>query len=158
MKLFMRIFLMAVLSSAVGYVTVVNAAEEWRGEDGLSWGADISDYGVVITRIPVQTKGTVAIPASLRVPTGAENSEEGFEEDDVVELDEAALDGCRYVTEFSVGTDNDYFRAVDGVLYDADVSVLIRCPPGKTGRLEIPDTVFEIAESAFFLSARELPR
>ena len=48
-----------------------------------------------------------------------------------------------------VDENNPYFCSVDGVLYNKDMSVLIWCPSGKTGRYEIPNSVKAIAAGAF---------
>lgn len=44
---------------------------------------------------------------------------------------------------------NPFFRSVDGVLFDKDVTRLVQCPGAKSGRYEIPATVVEISPFAF---------
>ena len=41
------------------------------------------------------------------------------------------------------------YKAVDGILYSADMKTLIICPTGKTGTVVIPDGVTRIRDSAF---------
>lgn len=48
-----------------------------------------------------------------------------------------------------VDEDNPYFCSADGVLYSKDMSILIWCPSGKTGRYEVPGSVKAIAAGAF---------
>lgn len=48
-----------------------------------------------------------------------------------------------------VDEDNPYFCSADGVLYSKDMSILIWCPSGKTGRFEVPNSVKAIAAGAF---------
>lgn len=48
-----------------------------------------------------------------------------------------------------VSDDNEYYAAVDGVLYDKDYKTIISCPTSKTGDFVIPETVETIREYAF---------
>lgn len=48
-----------------------------------------------------------------------------------------------------VSPDNPFFRSVDGVLFDKNVTRLIQCPGAKSGLYEIPATVEEISPFAF---------
>lgn len=48
-----------------------------------------------------------------------------------------------------VDKDNPYFCSVDGVLYNKDMSILLWCPSGKSGRFEVPNSVKVIAAGAF---------
>ena len=49
----------------------------------------------------------------------------------------------------NVAADNPAYASIDGVLYDATATVLIRCPEGKTGTVTIPDGVVKLAAQAF---------
>ena len=62
--------------------------------------------------------------------------------------DDAFLDspGLR---EFEVDPGNSFYCSVDGVLFEKDMTVLVACPPGKTGRYAIPDRVTRIGNYAF---------
>lgn len=53
------------------------------------------------------------------------------------------------LTEESVGFRDTHYRSKDGVLYNKDMTRLIKCPEGKTGRLVIPPTVTELQPYAF---------
>ena len=44
---------------------------------------------------------------------------------------------------------NPYYRSVNGVLFDKDMSTLIQYPPGRTGNYSIPDGVIRIEDVAF---------
>ena len=63
------------------------------------------------------------------------------------------IDGSMIVSptieEILVAETNPKFVTVDGVLYNKDKSVLIRCPQAKAGNFIIPDSVIEIRISAF---------
>lgn len=50
----------------------------------------------------------------------------------------------------NVAESNSQYMTRDGILYSKDGSVLLYCPQQKKGTVEIPDTVKEIADKAFF--------
>jgi len=54
--------------------------------------------------------------------------------------------GLRHIT---VDEENTVFRDIEGVLFDKDVTTLIRFPIGKAGDYIIPEGVITIAEGAF---------
>ena len=45
---------------------------------------------------------------------------------------------------------NEVYSSQDGVLFNKDKTVLLRCPEGKKGEYEIPSTVTDIYEAAFW--------
>ena len=49
----------------------------------------------------------------------------------------------------NVDAENPYYSSVDGVLFNADQSTLLRFPEGRIGSYTIPDSVNTIGESAF---------
>lgn len=58
--------------------------------------------------------------------------------------------GCKNLNEIHVDANNPYFTSVDGVLYNKDMTMLIKFPAGKDARsFTVPETVKEIAEDAF---------
>ncbi len=60
------------------------------------------------------------------------------------------LAGMHYLAEINVKEDNPAFRSVDGVLYNASKTMLIKYPACKNGRVfEIPSSVVEIRPYAF---------
>lgn len=48
------------------------------------------------------------------------------------------------LTHISVAEKNSYFKSIDGVLYNKEVTQLLLCPTGRTGELHIPYGVKEI--------------
>lgn len=50
--------------------------------------------------------------------------------------------------EFEIIGDGAY-KSVDGIIYSADMSILVKCPAGREGKIVIPDGVVEIAPGAF---------
>lgn len=41
------------------------------------------------------------------------------------------------------------YKSVDGIIYSANMSILVKCPAGREGKIVIPDGVVEIAPGAF---------
>ena len=68
----------------------------------------------------------------------------------VVSIEKWAFDNCRSLTKISVVSDNKYYSASGGVLYNKDRSELLRCPPALGGdSFTVPSTVTVIGDSAF---------
>lgn len=63
-------------------------------------------------------------------------------------LETTAFYGCNKITSYA-STNNENFKATDGILYNKYMTVLYTCPPSKTGTINIPNTVKVIKESAF---------
>mgnify|MGYP003299834431 CR=1 FL=1 len=68
----------------------------------------------------------------------------------VKRINRDSLDDMRYVEAFVVDEDNSSYAAIDGVLYNKDITELIRCPRTKTGDYVSPETVIYVAENAFY--------
>lgn len=69
----------------------------------------------------------------------------------IVSIGEAALTS-QTITEFTVSEGNEYFTAVDGVLYNKDVTELVLFPSGKTGTWVAPETLEVISTQACLYS------
>ena len=69
--------------------------------------------------------------------------------DNLSSVDEKAFVDCMNISAFEVGSSNQYFSSVDGVLYDKNQTRLIRCPALKEGEVIAPTTVTEYAENSF---------
>ena len=60
------------------------------------------------------------------------------------------FNGCSNLTEFIVADDHPTLKVVDGVLYNKDMTTLIKCPEGKiVTDFIVPDSVVSISMSAF---------
>ena len=89
------------------------------------------------------TLQSITLPANLRI----------FPSDNFV--------ACEKLTSISVHEDNKYFKTIDGILYNHDVTEILICPRGKSGKVIIPKTVKRIADFCFFacekITSIELP-
>ncbi len=52
--------------------------------------------------------------------------------------------------EFTVHPDNQYYTAIDGILYNKAITKVIRCPREKTGEYVSPETVIDVQSLAFY--------
>lgn len=70
--------------------------------------------------------------------------------DGVTELGEGVFGFCNDLRELTVGENNPYYTAIDGVLYSRDMKKLLSYPARKDGSsFKIPDSVTEIGSGAF---------
>lgn len=67
----------------------------------------------------------------------------------VTDISENAFSNIFSLSKITVSADNAAYRSVDGILYNADGSKLLRCPEGKRELCTIPDGVTSIQHSAF---------
>ncbi len=58
------------------------------------------------------------------------------------------FDKCDNLTAINVHSSNTNYRVVDGVLYNRDLTELLKCPEGKTGNITIPASVNKIEGNA----------
>lgn len=56
---------------------------------------------------------------------------------------------CSSLEELNVDAENETYASEDGILYNKDMTALIRCPQGKTGTVDIPESVTFISGGAF---------
>lgn len=64
-----------------------------------------------------------------------------------------ALNGCNVLSSITVAGTNPAFASEGGVLYNADKTILICHPAGRSGMLTIPDRVTEIGDYALLNSS-----
>lgn len=67
----------------------------------------------------------------------------------VTDLDTDAFQDCFNLSSVVVAEGNTAYVAIDGLLYNADVTELLFCPAGKSGSVTIPKTVTTINNAAF---------
>jgi len=65
------------------------------------------------------------------------------------------FDNCPKLTSVSVPSDNPFYRTVDGVLYNRNITQICFVPGGKTGAFTLPTTVTDVYDRAF-KDARQL--
>lgn len=72
------------------------------------------------------------------------------------------LQDCTELSAIAVDKDNKFYRSIDGILYDYDITEILLCPRAKSGKVIIPNTVKRIAHNCFKnckkLTAIEIPR
>ena len=61
-----------------------------------------------------------------------------------------AFAGCYSLDEVQVAAGSTFFKAVDGMLLDADGTQLLCCPAGKSGSVTVPAAVTYIEANAFY--------
>ena len=64
-----------------------------------------------------------------------------------------AFAGCSTLEQIAVDDLNPHYCDLDGILFDRSQTMLIQCPPRKSGSYVVPDTVTSIGESSFSDSA-----
>jgi len=65
------------------------------------------------------------------------------------ELGEAVFDNCIKLESFTVGENNKNYTAVDGVLFNKDVTEMVDFPTARSGAFKIPESVLVIDDEAF---------
>ncbi|MCQ2203699.1 MAG: leucine-rich repeat domain-containing protein, partial [Bacteroidales bacterium] len=71
----------------------------------------------------------------------------------VANMEPNAIEDCK-IGSISVSADNTFYRCIDGVLYNNDVTRLILCPANKNS-IEIPSSVEAIGPYAFYSAELE---
>lgn len=99
----------------------------YSSDNGVLYNKDKSE----LILCPVSVSGVFVIP------------------DNLSSVDEKAFVECLNITAFEVGSNNQYFSSVDGVLYNKNQTRLIRCPASKSGDVVTPATVVEYAANSF---------
>ena len=64
-------------------------------------------------------------------------------------ISSTAFVGTSSIDRITVSEDNKNFTAVDGVLYNKDMTILVLYPKNRSGEFTVPDTVTTIADYAF---------
>lgn len=62
--------------------------------------------------------------------------------------------GCENLTTITVDPGNQYYAAVDNVLFTKDMTKVLRAAPGKTGSYTLPDSVTRMSHSYIFADSR----
>jgi hypothetical protein len=67
----------------------------------------------------------------------------------VTRIMDCGLGSCSRLTAIAVGAGGGAYASVDGVLYDKDLTTLLLFPRGKAGSCQVPESVRNVADSAF---------
>ena len=73
---------------------------------------------------------------------------------DCTNIESSAFYGCSALTKYTVAEGNTAFSENDNIIYNADFTKLILCPPGKVSVRLIPKTVKTIGKNAFAESTK----
>lgn len=95
---------------------------------------------LTLTDIKDKSVETLSIPARLYVNTTWIN---------LGAIKPEALSGCERLKTVELLGSTPYYKTVDGVLYDGDLSEVVFFPPAKSGSYEIPETVCDISAIDF---------
>ena len=68
----------------------------------------------------------------------------------VISIGKSAFIYCKNLTAIDVETNNQYYSSNNGVLFNKNKTILIKCPEGKSGNYNIPNSVISIEQSAFW--------
>ena len=96
--------------------------------DGVLYDKEVS----ILINCPEGKKGSLTIPGS------------------VTTIGINAFSACSNLSDIIADPENSSYCSIDGVLYDKEVSVLINCPEGKKGNLNIPSSVTTIGDNGFY--------
>lgn len=58
---------------------------------------------------------------------------------------------CASLANIYVAEEHPYLKSIDGIVYSKDMKILYACPQGKMGKVQIPEGVEEIADTAFII-------
>ena len=116
--------------------------------DGVLYDKEVS----ILIKCPEGKKGSLTAPGSVTTI-----GNEAFRDcigltsvtipNSVTGIELYAFLGCLNLTDIIVDPENPSYCSIDGVLYDKEVSVLIKCPEGKKGDLTIPNSVTTIGDN-----------
>ncbi|MDR0322542.1 MAG: leucine-rich repeat domain-containing protein [Treponema sp.] len=67
----------------------------------------------------------------------------------VTDIGYGPFSACTSLMSISVADDNPAYSSADGILYNKDKTALLQCPGGKTGTVNIPNSVTSIERGAF---------
>lgn len=135
------------------------AIDAFEVKDGSAW-FSVHD-GVLYDRdvttlfsVPTGFKGEYRVPSTVRqIRSGAFEIATNVTRIVIpkgVECVGARFGNCPHLKAIDVDEANESYTSVDGVLYDKGMRTLIAVPSGRTGGLNIPETVVKLDTDAFY--------
>ncbi len=117
--------------------------------------ADDSD-GIIITEY-IGEGAAVTVPETINgrnvVGIGShafdDRAEQVYIPASVAQIAISAFDVGEHIFSIEVDADNPYYSSHDGILYNKDATLLIRCPMGRKKQVTLPDGVTQIGKTAF---------
>lgn len=124
--------------------------QSYSSQDGVLYNGDKSQ----IVLFPTGKKDIYVIPdcvKSIREYAfyGCQNLERIAIPSGIESIDPRSFAACPGLVSISVDVDNKFYSSLNGALYNKSQTQLISVPGGKTGTIEIPDSVTEIGAYAF---------
>lgn len=117
--------------SSLSNLTMINVATDntsFSSEDGVLYNKEKS----ILIKYPEGKTGSLNLP------------------DSITDIDSGAFTGASNVFAINAGTDNTIYSSIDGILLSKDQKTIIRCPEGKIGAINIPNSVADIGYASFW--------
>lgn len=115
----------------------------YTGSDGVVSIPESLD-GLAVTRIAAGAFHGRTPVTSITIPVGV-----AILENSPFDSALGAFTGCPGLAAIEVDPANKIYSTVDGVLFNKARTVLLACPPAKSGSYSMPETVVRIADGAF---------
>ena len=114
---------------------------------------------ITMIQVPYGKAGSLVVPAGVATISGRAFS--GCDQitllalpASLVSFEDAGYLSIRSLSTITVAEANTSFRVIDGVLYDKQLTSLVKVPAAKTGAFTIPATVTQFATSAYWSFVR----
>ncbi len=125
--------------SSLAQIKVDSGNGNYVSQDGVLYTKDMKR----LLQCPGAKKGSVTIPASVDwISVG------------IYLQSYDAFRGCDSLTEIVVESGNETYASQDGILYDKSMKIVQRCPGGKVGSVELPQSVTSITRCGFYECAK----
>lgn len=135
-------------------ITVDAGNPNYTASEGMVYTKDMKN----LVCCPAGKRGSIAVAGSTEAIdsaafSGCSSLTEIFIPEHVQKLGysgENVFSGCGSLTDIHVDTGNPNYAASEGMLYSKDLTKLICCPSGRSGKVVIPDEVRTIGSMAFY--------
>lgn len=136
--------------TALSSISVDADNPAYSSADGVLYNKDQS----ILLQFPAGRQGGFAVPDGVTgIEQGAFACSVYLTSVDlpvtILTIGRGAFVSCTSLTAINVSIEHQLYSSHDGVLYDKSGSVLVLCPPAKSGSFNVPATVTRIADGAF---------